>query len=177
VVRGPQHPPQNPSQQLSPQQPPPPALPAAAAAAVDLQGVEADLGGHDEDELPAAELVQRLAQAPVGQPLPAQQIEGGAGAAEWDEGVGVAAEQAATLAHARQVKAQQRLTEKQLLKIVRPQTRSCTKAAGTDATTSAGQASTSRAVTGSEEDSSEEEDSQEGNSEEECSGEGCSDDE
>ncbi len=117
--------------------------------------MEADLGGHDEDELPAAELVQRLAQAPVGQPLPAQQIEGGAGAAEWDEGVGVAAEQAATLAHARQVKAQQRLTEKQLLKIVRPQTRSRTKAARTDTTTSAGQASTRRAVTGSEEDSSE----------------------
>ena len=38
---------------------------AAAASEIDQQGVEADNGGVDEDDIPFAVQIQRLAQAPV----------------------------------------------------------------------------------------------------------------
>jgi len=137
---------------------PAPAAPAAAApvAPKALKGIFS--GGVDEDDIPFAELIQRLAQAPVGKPLPEQRMDEVWQGEDVEEGVGAEEDQAATLAHAEQVRAAQQLIEEQVGQLVRL-TRSRTKAATQAAPSARASSSRSSSSEESEEDSSSSSDS------------------
>eukprot|EP00983_Pelagomonas_calceolata_P105178 1159102-Pelagomonas_calceolata.AAC.4 len=132
------------------------------------QGVEADYG-EDENEVPADELVRKLAQAPAGQILPVQLEQ--AERVGWEAWVGEAAAQDAVVESARAAKAcMGSLTEKQLAEIVQPRvTRSKTAAAAAakQGSNKKQRGSSSRSNTREIEEEDEEEEEEEG---------GCSED-
>eukprot|EP00983_Pelagomonas_calceolata_P045525 1139782-Pelagomonas_calceolata.AAC.2 len=87
-----------------------------------VRGCESNVLSIDEDEIPPAELVQRLAQVPVGQQLPAQLMAAVEGKGVWDDCVGEQEEQEGLNGHARQVKDDLHMTDEQLADMMRPRT-------------------------------------------------------